>query len=158
MNIRFLIPGKIRDKNLMAEVDEYVKRLSKYAKVNLAFLSEELLSDHPSEAEIKKALCREAERALKQIKEDEYLILIDVHGKIVDSKEYASLLDQATSRNGNLTFLFGSSYGLEDSLRKRADLSISLSPLTFTHYIALFLVLEQTYRAFKINRGEKYDK
>ncbi len=74
------------------------------------------------------------------------------------TEEFASLMKEKMAKNGNFVFLFGSSFGLDDSLRKRADVSFSLSKLTFTHYMALYLTLEQCYRAMKILKGESYDK
>lgn len=158
MNIRFLIPGKCREKYINDGVNEYLKRTSKYAKVSLSYLTEESLSDNASEAQIKKALAIEAQRALKQIKEEEVLFLVDVHGKKYDSSSFAKVLQEKTSKSGNIIFLFGSSYGLDDSLRKRADVIFSLSDFTFTHYMALLLTVEQVYRSMKIMHGETYDK
>ncbi len=158
MNIRFLIPGKCREKYIQDGVSEYLKRLSRFAKVSLSYLPEESLSEDPSSADIQKALETEARRALKAIRQDEYLFLVDIHGKKMDTPEFALKIKEATSRNGNLVFLFGSSYGMDDSLRKRADFSFSLSDFTFTHYMALLLCVEQVYRSFKIIRGETYDK
>lgn len=158
MNFRFLIPGKAREPFLLSGYQEYLKRLSKFAKCETLFLPEEPLSKKASESEISSALKKEAGRRLKQIKEDDFVFLIDVHGKEYSSKEFASLLDKSRRKNGNIDFVFGSSRGLDDSLRKRANASLSLSPMTFTHYRALLLVLEQVYRARKINSGESYDK
>lgn len=157
MNIRFLIPGKCREKYIKDGYDEYLKRLSRFAKVSLEYLPEEIMSNN-SESEISKALKKEAANALKRIKDDEVLFIVDIHGKSYDSKEFASLIDDQSKKNGNLVFLLGSSYGLDDSIRKRANVSFSLSKLSFTHYMALFLTMEQVYRSMKINRGENYDK
>ncbi len=157
MNIRFLIPGKCREKYILDGVSEYMKRLSKYAKVSLTYLPEESVSS-PKESEIKKALETEAKRELKLIKDDEVLFLLDVHGKKMDTAAFSRIIGEKSQKSGNFVFLFGSSYGLDDSLRKRADVLLSLSDLTFTHYMALLLCVEQVYRAMKINRGETYDK
>lgn len=158
MNIRFLIPGKCREKYINDGIEEYLKRLSKYAKISLIYLTEESLTDKPNQKQIENALKCEAARALKNIKDDEVVFLVDIHAKKYDTKQFANILKEKTSTNGNVVFLFGSSYGLDDSLRKRANVSFSLSDLTFTHYMALLLVTEQVYRAVKINNGESYDK
>lgn len=155
MNIRFLIPGKCRENYINDGVSEYLKRLSKYAKVTLSYLKEERVNDI---SEINEALAIESKRALNQIKEDETLFLVDIHGKKMDTKSFSEIFKDKIDRNGNIVFLFGSSYGLDDSLRKRADVSFSLSDFTFTHYMALLLVVEQVYRSFKIIKGESYDK
>lgn len=157
MNIRFLIPGKCREKFISDGVDEYLKRLSKYAKVSLTYLSEESISS-PQASLVQKALQAEAKRALKLIKDDDVLFLCDIHGKRFDSSSFSQIIKEKSSNRGNFVFLFGSSYGLDDSLRKRADVSFSLSDFTFTHYMALLLVVEQVYRSMKILNGETYDK
>lgn len=158
MTIRFLLPGKTRELFLQEGYEEYLRRLSRFAKVSLVSLPEESLPASPSQAEIQKALDSEAERALRQIKEDDHLFLVDIHGKMLDSSSFALRLKEVAKTKGNLVFLLGSSYGLSDRLRAKADDSFSLSPMTFTHYLALLLTLEQVYRAFKINSGEAYDK
>lgn len=158
MNLRFLLPGKCREPYIKGGYDEFLKRLSRFGKVSLINLPEENLPSNPSEGEIKKALEVEADRALKQIKDNEYLCLVDIHAKMPNSNEFAKKIKEATNKNGNLVFLLGSSYGLSDRLRQRANYSFSLSPMTFTHYLAMLLTIEQVYRAFKINSGETYDK
>lgn len=157
MNIRFLIPGRCREKFISDGVEEYLKRLSKYAKVSLTYLSEESISS-PQISLIQKALQAEAKRALKLIKDDDVLFLCDIHGKRFDSSSFSQIIKEKSSNRGNFVFLFGSSYGLDDSLRKRADVSFTLSDFTFTHYMALLLVVEQVYRSMKILNGETYDK
>lgn len=157
MNIRFLIPGRCREKFISDGVEEYLKRLSKYAKVSLTYLSEESISS-PQTSLIQKALQAEAKRALKLIKDDDVLFLCDIHGKRFDSSSFSQIIKEKSSNRGNFVFLFGSSYGLDDSLRKRADVSFTLSDFTFTHYMALLLVVEQVYRSMKILNGETYNK
>lgn len=158
MNIRFLCFGKAKEKFYLLGYDEYLKRLSKYAKVSLSYLNEEPLNSKPSEKEIESALDKEATRVLKQIKEDEVLFLVDIHSPLYSSAKLAQEIKRMSERNGNFVFVIGSSYGLSDKLRNRADVSFSLSEMTFTHYMALLLSMEQVYRAMKINSGESYDK
>lgn len=158
MVIRFLLPGKSREKFLQSGYDEYLKRMSRYAKVSLVTLPEEPLPSNPSSEQINQALAKEAKHYLPLIKKDETLILLDVRAKEVDSNQLASKLSQLKQRSGNFVFLLGSSYGLDDSIRQKADFSFSLSQLTFTHYLALLLLMEQVYRSLKIINGETYDK
>lgn len=157
MTFTFLIPGKCRETYLKEGYNEYIKRLSKYMKVNLIFLPEEPIPI-VTDSFIQKALKIESQRALKMIKSDDVLFLVDIHGKKYSTSEFASIIEEKSKTSGNFVFLFGSSYGLDDSLRKRADVAFSLSDMTFTHYMALFLVLEQVYRSMKIIRNEAYDK
>ncbi|MFA6624989.1 MAG: 23S rRNA (pseudouridine(1915)-N(3))-methyltransferase RlmH [Bacilli bacterium] len=158
MTIRFLIPGRCREKYLLAAYDEYVKRISRFAKVRIEYLTEENLSSKPSKTEIEKALDNEASRALRQLKEGDVLFLSDIHAPLVSTSELSTAIKEKSRKSGNLVFLLGSSYGLGDILRRRADFSFSLSNLTFTHYEALYLIIEQVYRCLKINSGETYDK
>jgi len=158
MTFRFLYFGKPREDYLILGIREYEKRLSKYGKVVLESLPEERLSGRPSEGEIAAALEKEARRASLRLKEGEALLVADVHAPLLSSSSFQDRIDSLTARRGMLVFLFGSSYGLSDSLRKRADFLFSLSPLTFTHYQALLLTLEQVYRTEKSLHGETYDK
>ncbi len=157
MNLRFIIFGKAREDFLKLGYQEYVKRLSKYAKVTIETLPEENIKEI-TDSHIKKALDTEAKKALNQIKENDFLCLCDIHAKKYDTLSFSSKMKEISDRNGNIVFLFGSSYGLSDILRKRANFSFSLSNMTFTHYMALLITLEQVYRSMKINNNEIYDK
>lgn len=158
MNLRFFLFGKAREKFYLLGYDEYLKRLSRFAKTSIVTFEEETLSFKPSEKEIKVALDKEADKVLRQIKEDEILFLVDIHAPLFSSARLAQEIQRMSERNGNFVFVIGSSYGLSDKLRNRADVSFSLSEMTFTHYMALLLSMEQVYRAMKINSGESYDK
>ncbi len=157
MNLTFLIPGKVRESFLSLGYQEYLKRIQGYGKARLVFLPEERISS-PTKSLIEKALDKEAERALSLIKEKDILVLLDVHADTIDSAAFAKKLGDLSSKRANVFFYVGSSYGLSDKMRKRADFSFSLSPMTFTHYLAMLLLLEQVYRAMKILAGETYDK
>jgi 23S rRNA (pseudouridine1915-N3)-methyltransferase len=159
MKFRFYLIGKAKEKYFLAAYEEYLKRLSKYGEVSLNYISEALLPSAPSDSQIQMGLKDEAQRALKQVKEQDYLILIDLHGKEMTSEEFASLLKEAEIHGkSSFVFIVGSSYGLDDSLRKRADFALCFSKMTTTHPLALLLTLEQVYRAEKINSGENYHK
>jgi 23S rRNA (pseudouridine1915-N3)-methyltransferase len=159
MKLKFYLFGKAKEPFCQEGYQEYLKRLSKYSEVSLTYLNESLLSSQPSDAEIQKALDEEADRALRQIKENDLLVLIDLHGKQMKTEEFAAYLkSQINTGSSSIAFLVGSSYGLSDKLRKRADLALCLSPLTTTHPLALLLTMEQVYRAFKINNNETYHK
>lgn len=153
VNFVFRIPGKNREPFLKAGYDEYLKRLSRFGRCSLEFLPEE--RPVPS---LEKALKKEAETQLRLLKEKDALILVDIHAPEVDSLSFSKELLRLEQTKSTFVFVFGSSGGIDDSLRKRADFAFSLSKMTFTHYMALLLVLEQVYRSCKINAGEKYDK
>lgn len=157
MKIRIVAVGKLKEKYLREGVAEYAKRLAPFASVELLETREEYMAENPSEAQRQQTLAKEGERLLRLVPERSFLIVLDVKGKLLSSealaKELASLALQGRS---DLTFLIGGAFGLSPAVRDRADLRISFSPMTFTHQMVRLLLYEQIYRAFKINRGEKY--
>ena len=157
MKIRIVAVGKLKEKYLREGVAEYEKRLAPFASVELRETREEYMAENPSEAQRQQTLAKEGERLLRLVPERSFLIVLDVKGKLLSSevlaKELASLALQGQS---DLTFLIGGAFGLSQAVRERADLRISFSPMTFTHQMVRLLLYEQIYRAFKINRGEKY--
>lgn len=159
MKLKFFIFGKTKEKFIQVAYDEYIKRLSKYGDVSFTNSSESPLSSSPSQAEILKGLDNEALKALSQVKDTDCVVLIDLHGKEYTSEELASLIEEKmVLGSSTFDFIVGSSYGLSDLLRKRADISICLSKMTTTHPLAMLFTLEQVYRAFKINSKETYHK
>ncbi len=158
MNIKIYCVGKIKD-FYKAGVDEYVKRLSTYAKVEIFEVKDESISDKPSDKEIIKAKDLECSRVLKLLKPSEYLIGLDLSKKEMDSLSFAQYLNESLVLHGaNISFVIGGSYGLSDELKRRLNDSISLSKLTFPHQLARLVLLEQIYRAFKILNNETYHK
>ena len=157
MKIRIVAVGKLKEKYLREGVAEYAKRLAPFASVELLETREEYMAENPSEAQRQQTLAKEGERLLRLVPERSFLIVLDVKGKLLSSealaKELASLALQGQS---DLTFLIGGAFGVSPAVRDRADLRISFSPMTFTHQMVRLLLYEQIYRAFKINRGEKY--
>ena len=157
MKIRIVAVGKLKEKYLREGVAEYEKRLAPFASVEILETREEYMAENPSEAQRQQTLAKEGERLLRLVPERSFLIVLDVKGKLLSSealaKELASLALQGQS---DLTFLIGGAFGLSPAVRERADLRISFSPMTFTHQMVRLLLYEQIYRAFKINRGEKY--
>jgi len=115
------------------------------------------MKDNPSEAEKQQTLTQEGQRLLKQVPEGSYLIVLDVYGKELSSEELAAKIDSlGLSGKSNITFLIGGAFGLSSEVRSAADMLLSFSKMTFTHQMVRLLLVEQIYRAFKINRGEKY--
>ena len=157
MKIRIVAVGKLKEEYLREGVAEYEKRLAPFASVELLETREEYMAENPSEAQRQQTLAKEGERLLRLVPERSFLIVLDVKGKLLSSealaKELASLALQGQS---DLTFLIGGAFGLSPAVRERADPRISFSPMTFTHQMVRLLLYEQIYRAFKINRGEKY--
>lgn len=157
MKIRIVAAGKLKEKYLREGVAEYEKRLAPFASVELLETREEYMAENPSEAQRQQALAKEGERLLRLVPEKSFLIVLDVKGKLLSSEALAKeLAGLALQGRSDLTFLIGGAFGLSPAVRECADLRISFSPMTFTHQMVRLLLYEQIYRAFKINRGEKY--
>ena len=158
MTIKIYAIGKIKD-FYKSGVDEYVKRLSGYTKIEIIEVKDESISEKPSNSEIIKAKDNEGKRVLSLLKQGEYLIGLDLNKKEYTSEEFATFLNEKLVGNGsNISFVIGGSYGLSDELKQRLNTSITLSKLTFPHQLARLVLLEQIYRAFKINNNETYHK
>ena len=157
MNITVISVGKIKEKYLTAGIEEFSKRLTPFCKLETLAINEERMPDNPSPAEKQQVLERETQRLLAIIPANSYVILLDVIGKQLSSQDLAAKLDElALAGNSHITFVIGGAFGYIDALRKRADLALSFSKMTFTHQMIRLLLIEQIYRAFKISRGEKY--
>ena len=157
MKITIVCAGKIKEKYLSAGIAEFMKRLKPFAQVEIREIHEEKMPDSPSEAEKEQVLTREGEKLLKLVPEGSYLFVLDVFGKEKSSEELAASIDKlGLSGRSNITFLIGGAFGLSSEVRKAADELLSFSRMTFTHQMVRLLLVEQIYRAFKINRGEKY--
>ena len=157
MKIRIVAVGKLKEKYLREGIAEYEKRLAPFASVELLETREEYMAENPSEAQRQQTLAKEGERLLRLVPEKSFLIVLDVKGKLLSSEALAKeLASRALQGQSDLTFLIGGAFGLSPAVRDRADLRISFSPMTFTHQMVRLLLYEQIYRAFKINRGEKY--
>lgn len=158
MKIKIYAIGKIKD-FYKAGVDEYVKRLSPYSKIEIIEVKDESISEKPSEKEIKKAIDLEGKRVVALLKDNEYLISLDLNKKEYTSEEFASFISKELENHGaNISFVIGGSYGLSDELKSRVNVSICLSKMTFPHQLARLILLEQIYRAFKILNNETYHK
>ena len=157
MKITIACVGKIKEKYLTAGIEEFSKRLTPFCKLETLAINEERMPDNPSPAEKQQVLERETQRLLAIIPANSYVILLDVIGKQLSSPELAAKLDElALAGNSHITFVISCAFGYTDALRKRADLALSFSKMTFTHQMIRLLLIEQIYRAFKISRGEKY--
>ncbi|MBR3227700.1 MAG: 23S rRNA (pseudouridine(1915)-N(3))-methyltransferase RlmH [Erysipelotrichaceae bacterium] len=151
--IKILCVGQIRDGNLKALIEDYRKKINSYQKLEIVEVKDEPIKDDPKEV-----LDKEAERLLSRIRNDEYVILLDLHGKSIDSLSLADKLDRLFIRCSKITFVIGGSLGLGEEIRKRADEAIKLSDLTFLHQMTRLILMEQLYRCFKILRHENYHK
>ncbi len=158
LNVRFITLGTLKESYLREAAAEYEKRLGAFCRFEMIQLKEERLSDDPSENEIKNALERESERIFAQIPPRAYVVAMCVEGKQLASPELAQRLEDIMSRSSDTCFIIGSSFGLSESVKHRADLCLSVSKLTFPHQLMRVLLLEAVYRAFNIQKGTKYHK
>ncbi len=158
IKVTLITLGKLKEKYLRDAVDEYAKRLSRYCKLEIIELSPVSLPEKPSQSEIDSALLKEAELIEKRIPEGSVVTTLCVEGKSLSSEKLAEFVDKNTNSGKNMCFIIGSSYGLCDTTKQKSDLKLSLSAMTFPHQLFRVMLLEQIYRAFKINEGGTYHK
>lgn len=159
MHISIISVGKLKEKYLKQGIAEYVKRLSAYTKIKIIEVPDEKAPESLSEREMTLVKQKEGKRILTKIKPDDYVIALAIEGKMKTSEQLAADLDKlATYGKSNICFVIGGSLGLSEEVLQRANEQLSFSPLTFPHQLMRLILLEQLYRAFKINRGEPYHK
>lgn len=159
MNVKIICLGKLKEQYLRDMSSEYLKRLSTFCKISVDELNPERLPDNPNEAQITAALEKESRLILSRIEKSDKVIAMCIEGKMMSSEQLSSQLDSfAVSGSGTVDFIIGSSFGLSDEVKKRADIRLSMSPMTFPHQLARVMLLEQIYRAFSISAGSKYHK
>lgn len=159
MNIKIVAVGKLKENYLKDACKEYIKRLSRFAKVNIIEIPEEKLSEKSSQKEEIIAKNIEGDRMVEKIKDNEFVVMLSPVGKIISSTDFAEIIEQkAVSGVSNITFLIGGSNGVGESAQKRADYSLSFGKMTFPHQLFRVMLLEQIYRTFKINANEVYHK
>ena len=159
MYIDIIAVGKIKEKYLTEGIREYLKRLGGYAKVNIIETADEKLPDPLSAAKESLVKQKEGERILGHIREDAYVIALNIHGQQWTSEQFAEKLGElATCGRSRVAFIIGGSVGLDHRVLKRADVELSFGKMTYPHQLMRLILLEQIYRAFKIMRGEPYHK
>ncbi|AYA78319.1 23S rRNA (pseudouridine(1915)-N(3))-methyltransferase RlmH [Bacillus sp. Y1] len=159
MNISLLTIGKLKEKYLKQGIDEYLKRLTAYAKVEVVELPDEKAPEQLSEIEMEQVKNKEGERLLAKISPDTYVIALAIEGKQRSSEELAEMIDKlATYGKSKIAFVIGGSLGLSKDVLNRADEKLSFSKMTFPHQLMRLILLEQVYRAYRINRNEPYHK
>lgn len=159
MRITVISVGKIKEKYFQDAIKEYTKRLSKFCSLTEEIIPDERADDDFSAKEIEQVKVREGQKILKKIKDSTYVVTMCIDGKQLTSTDLAEKIS-TLSVNGysDITFIIGGSNGLSDDVIKRADMKLSFSKMTFPHQLFKVLLLEQIYRAFKINANESYHK
>ena len=159
MNITIIGVGKIKEKYLKLGIDEFSKRLTKYCKLDVIELDDEKGPENLSEKDMLIVKDKEGKKILSKIKNNSYVIALAIDGKNLSSEELADTMSKLAVRgNSHITFVIGGSLGLSDEVLKRADYKLSFSKMTFPHQLMRLILLEQVYRAFRINNNEPYHK
>lgn len=153
MKINIISVGKIKESYFIEGIEEYKKRISKYANIELITLQDE--SNTMDEKRVKKI---EGERIISKIPPNSYTIVLDLKGKEIDSVELAKKMDEIMQVSSTINFVIGGSLGLDSDVIDKADYRLCFSKFTFPHKLMKLILLEQIYRSFKINNNESYHK
>lgn len=159
MKITLITVGKIKEKYLKDAIAEYSKRLSKYCKLTVIEVADGKTPDQASEAVENSIRTKEGERILKHIKEDMYVITLEIGGKMLSSEELSAKLEELGLKGkSNVAFVIGGSIGLGEEVLARSDYALSFSKMTFPHQLMRVILLEQIYRSYRIIHREPYHK
>ena len=159
MKITLITVGKIKEKYLKDEIAEYSKRLSRYCKLEIVEVADEKTPDNASDTVEDAIRDKEGERILKYIKEDAYVITLEIAGKMLTSEEMAEKIEKlGVQGTSHIIFIIGGSIGLGREILKRSDYALSFSKMTFPHQLMRVILLEQIYRSYRIMNHEPYHK
>lgn len=159
MNINIIAVGKVKEKYILNGIDEFKKRLSVHAKVNIIEVSDEAAPENLSANEMEIVKNREGEKILKKIKDSDYVITLEIKGKKLTSEKFASLVEKtALDGHSTIDFVIGGSLGLSQEVMKRSDYALSFSDMTFPHQLMRLILIEQVYRAYRIINNYPYHK
>ena len=157
--ITLICVGKLKERFFTDACNEYLKRLGRFCSAEVKEISESRVSDNANESEISAAMAQEADKILSLLPEKAYVVAMCVEGEKISSEKFAKgIAKTALSGYNHTAFIIGGSNGLDEGLKKRADLRLSMSDMTFPHHLARVMLLEQIYRAFQINNNGKYHK
>ena len=159
MKITVITVGKIKEKYLKDAIEEYSKRLSKYCKLEIIEVTDEKTPDNASEVVEDNIRSKEAERILKYVKDDAYIITLEINGKQVSSEELADKIDKlGVQGTSHIIFIIGGSIGLGKEVLNKSNYALSFSKMTFPHQLMRVILLEQVYRSYRIISNEPYHK
>ena len=159
MKISIVCVGKVKEKFFRGAIDEYVKRLGRYCKLEIVEVIDEKTPDNASDHEVELIKEKEGERILKNISSDAYVVALAIEGKQLSSEELAEKIDKLGIQGiSHIQLVIGGSLGLADKVLKRADMLLSFSRMTFPHQLMRVVLLEQIYRAYRIIHNEPYHK
>ena len=159
MNITIIGVGKIKENYLKKGINEYLKRLSPYAKVTIVEVPDESTKENMTQVEIDQVLNKEADRIIAKLKSGTAVVPLVIEGDLITSSDLAKQLNQyATYGKSHVTFIIGGSLGLSQAIKKKADRNISFGRITLPHQLMRLVLVEQIYRAFRIINGHAYHK
>ena len=159
IKVNVIAVGKVKEKFFRGAIDEYVKRLGRYCKLEIIEVTDEKTPDNASDHEVELIKEKEGERILKNISSDAYVIALAIEGKQLSSEELAEKIDKlGIQGTSHIQLVIGGSLGLADKVLKRADMLLSFSKMTFPHQLMRVVLLEQVYRAYRIIHNEPYHK
>ncbi|WMJ87724.1 23S rRNA (pseudouridine(1915)-N(3))-methyltransferase RlmH [Anaerocolumna sp. MB42-C2] len=159
MKITIICVGKIKEKYFSSAIDEYTKRLSRYCKLEIIEVNDEKTPDEASEAEESQIKKAEGERILKHVKDGAYTVALAIEGSMLSSTDLAERIEKlGVNSCSHIIFIIGGSLGLSDEVLRKADFKLSFSKMTFPHQMMRVILLEQIYRAYRINSNEPYHK
>ena len=159
MKITIITVGKIKEKYLKDAIAEYSKRLTKYCKLDSVEVADEKTPDNASEVVEEAIRDKEAERIMKYIKDDMYVVTLEIGGKMLSSEELAHTIEKlGVQGKSDVAFVIGGSIGLGREVLKRSNYALSFSKMTFPHQLMRVILLEQIYRSYRIIKGEPYHK
>lgn len=159
MKITVVCVGKLKEKFFADGVEEYKKRLGRYAKIEIAEVADEKAPENLSIAEEEQVKAKEGEKILKKIPDDAFVVALCIDGKMLSSEELADFFEKKTvSGISSIAFVIGGSLGLSKAVIDRADYKLSFSKMTFPHQLMRMILMEQVYRAFRIIKNEPYHK
>ena len=158
LNIRIICVGKLKEKYWEAASAEYIKRLGAFCSASVTEVKEEKLPANASAADERAVISAEGRSLLSKVGRGDYVIALDVKGRELDSLQFAEKIRETAFTHSSIAFIIGGSLGLSDEVKSRADMRFSFGKITLPHQLARVVLLEQIYRAFKINAGETYHK
>ncbi|WP_462422108.1 23S rRNA (pseudouridine(1915)-N(3))-methyltransferase RlmH [Salinicoccus sp. Marseille-QA3877] len=159
MKITLITVGKLKEKYWVQAVDEYKKRISKYAKIELIEVADEKEPNNAGGKDIEQIKDKEADRILSKIKDNQHVVTLEIHGKTYTSEKLASEYQRwMNTGKSDVVFIIGGSNGLGEAVKKRSDQEISFGTLTYPHQMMKVMLMEQLFRVNKILRNESYHK
>lgn len=159
MSIKIIAVGKLKEKYLKSGIDEYLKRMKSYSKVEIVEVPDEQAPENLSDKDLEIVKIKEGERILSKIKKEDFVINLEIGGKLFSSEELAELIEKCQlDGRDSIIFIIGGSNGLSKEVIQRGDFSLSFSKMTFPHQLMRLILIEQVYRGYRIINNHPYHK